>query len=78
MLQIVFCLITSIVLPVVSSSINLATSSPMMIFGKMEDYTEAAWRRRCRQVLVVCCSFLNPALLVNSYETVRDHAFSTS
>ena len=76
--QIVFILIASIFIPLITSGIQHAIKSPFLILGFKQKMVENAnpmkkWKRKIVQCIVVCFSFLNPVMLQNVLENERQN-----
>ena len=65
---VVMCLIVSIVLPLLLSSLQLARDHPEIIYGE-DFYKQSRWRQVLGRIGIVLMAFINPALFIHAYES---------
>ena len=68
---VVLCLATSVVVPVIFSTLHLVVHNPFLIFTT-SDKEQTGWRRAAMTLVCLCTSFLNPILLLNNYEGAKE------
>merc|ERR1712020_538926 len=65
---VVMCLIVSIVLPLLLSSLQLARNHPDIIYGE-DFYQQSRWRQVLGRIGIVLMALINPALFIHAYES---------
>merc|ERR1712020_231286 len=65
---VVMCLIVSIVLPLLLSSLQLARNHPEIILGE-DFFQQSRWRQVLGRIGIVLMAFINPALFIHAYES---------
>ena len=66
------CMFATIVVPLILSSIHLAVNNPGTIFN-IEITRMSKWKKILIQIVVVLLSPLNPLLIINNYESSKEH-----
>ena len=65
---VVMCLIVSIVMPLLMSSLQLARDHPEIIYGE-DFYNQSRWRQVLGRIGIVLMAPVNPALFVHAFES---------
>ena len=68
---VVLCLATSVVVPVIFSTLHLVVHNPFLIFTT-SDKGQTGWRRAAMTLICFCTSVINPILLLNNYEGAKE------
>ena len=68
---VVMCLIVSIALPLLLSSLQLARYHPDIIYGE-DFYKQSRWRQVLGRIAIVLMAFINPALFIHAYESNQE------
>ena len=65
---VVMCLLVTILLPLLLSSLQLAKDHPDIIYGE-DFYKQSRWRQFLGRIGIVLMAFINPALFIHAYES---------
>ena len=68
---VVICLILTIVLPLLLSSLQLARDHPDIIYGE-DFYKQSRWKQVLGRIGIVLMAFINPALFIHDYESNQE------
>jgi len=68
---VVMCLIVSIVLPLLLSSLQLAKDHPDIIYGE-NFFKQSRWRQVLGRIGIVLMAFINPALFIHAHESNQE------
>ena len=68
---VVMCLIVSIALPLLLSSLQLARYHPDIIYGE-DFYKQSRWRQVLGRIAIILMAFINPALFIHAYESNQE------
>ena len=71
---VVICMFSSIIIPLLLSSLHLAVHSPFMIFDCLDERNPTIWKRIDAVLLCFLCTLLNPVLLITKLEKVQERA----
>ena len=68
---VVMCLISTIVLPLLLSSLQLARDHPEIIYGE-DFYKQSRWRQILGRIGIILMAPINPALFIHAYESNQE------
>ena len=71
---VVICMFSSIIVPLLLSSLHLAVHSPFMIFDCLDERNPTILNRIVAVLLCFLCTLLNPVLLITKLEKVQERA----